>query len=264
MFCSFEQSDVGALRIIETWKSHWNKKTKSLSGTLVFDPVRCAHLPGNELKIDCLFLRKPSHSQTSVLLQQSVFSTASRCSASSASALLRRLIWTPSSLDDVRARAGRHRPVCGRADAPAGSSSGNVLFRSTSSTTMSFRVVSAYSSRVGGNQETPSLDRSHTRRSHRLCQHSISRPTRPRRAHQQHGKTPQSPGRPHRARLVPRHVGPVEDRTTGGACSGACAKSSACVLGCSTGSTRTLPTAGNGAHQQKHSSAGRPCCHPQT
>ena len=29
----------------------------------LFDPARCAHLPGNELKIDCLFLRKPFHAQ---------------------------------------------------------------------------------------------------------------------------------------------------------------------------------------------------------
>ena len=36
--------------------------------------------------------------------------------------------------------------------------------RSTSSTTMISCMVSAYSGRVGGNHETPSLDRSHTRR----------------------------------------------------------------------------------------------------
>ena len=77
----------------------------------------------------------------------------------------------PSSLDDVRTeRAAIALSVGqtgggGRADAPPGSSSGNVLFRSTSSTTMSSPMLSAYSGRVGGNQETPSFDRSHTRRS---------------------------------------------------------------------------------------------------
>ena len=54
VFCSFEQSDVGSLPITDTQKSYWNEKTTSLSGTLVFDPARCAHLAGNELKIDCL------------------------------------------------------------------------------------------------------------------------------------------------------------------------------------------------------------------
>ena len=36
VFCSFEQSDVGSLAMIEAQKSsHWNEKTTSLSGTLV-------------------------------------------------------------------------------------------------------------------------------------------------------------------------------------------------------------------------------------
>ena len=58
--CSVEQFDVGSLPIIETQKSHWNEETTSLSGTLVFDSARWAHLPG------CLFLRKPFYSQTNV------------------------------------------------------------------------------------------------------------------------------------------------------------------------------------------------------
>ena len=62
--CSFEQSDVGSLPIIETQKSsYWIEKTTSLSATLVFDPARFAHLPGIELKIDSLFLRKPFDAQ---------------------------------------------------------------------------------------------------------------------------------------------------------------------------------------------------------
>ena len=44
--------------------------------------------------------------------------------------------------------------------------------------------------------------------------------------------------------------------------SGACARSSGCAPGCSTGSTRTLPTAGNGAGHQKHRSAGKVCLSP--
>ena len=74
MFCSVEQSDVGSLAVVETKKSsHWNEEATSLSGTLVKDPARCAHLLGNKLKIDCLFSRKLFHSQTSVLFKQSVF-----------------------------------------------------------------------------------------------------------------------------------------------------------------------------------------------
>ena len=38
----------------------------SLSGTTVFDTARGAHLPGNELKIGRLFLRKPFRAQQSV------------------------------------------------------------------------------------------------------------------------------------------------------------------------------------------------------
>ena len=51
----------------------------------------------------------------------------------------------------------------------------------------------------------------------------------------------QNPRRPHRAQLVFRHVGPPVFN----------------------GSSRTLPSAGNGAHHQKHRSAGKVCCHPQ-
>ena len=48
-----------------------------------------------------------------------------------------------------------------------------------------------------------------------------------------------------------------------GAGRSACAKSSGCAPGCSTGSTRTLATAGNAAHEQQRRSAGKVCCHPQ-
>ena len=51
------------------------------------------------------------------------------------------------------------------ADAPASSGSGKVLCRSTSSTTMSSWLVSAYSGWAGGDQERPSPNWSHTRRS---------------------------------------------------------------------------------------------------
>ena len=63
VFCSFE------LSFIETQKSNWNEKRRHCLGTL--DSVRAS--PWQELKIDCLFLRKPFHSQTCVLFQQSIF-----------------------------------------------------------------------------------------------------------------------------------------------------------------------------------------------
>ena len=56
------------------------------------DPVQCAHLLGNELKIDCLFFRMPFRGQK---VFSRCFPTASRCSASSACAHPRRMIWTP-------------------------------------------------------------------------------------------------------------------------------------------------------------------------
>ena len=49
-----------------------------------------------------------------------------------------------------------------------------------------------------------------------------------------------------------------------GTCSGACARSSACARECSTGSTRTLPTAGSGARHEQRRAAGELCCHPLT
>ena len=49
-----------------------------------------------------------------------------------------------------------------------------------------------------------------------------------------------------------------------GTCSGACARSGACAQGCSTGTTQTLPTVGNGARHEQHRSAERLCCHLQT
>ena len=49
-----------------------------------------------------------------------------------------------------------------------------------------------------------------------------------------------------------------------GTCSGACAKSSAFALECSTGSTRTLPTAGNGARHEQQRLAGEARCRPPT
>ena len=51
--------------------------------------------------------------------------------------------------------------------------------------------------------------------------------------------------RRHRARLVPRHVGPVEDRTAMEHASVLVRGPNGCAPGCSTGSTGTLRTAGN-------------------
>ena len=72
-----------------------------------------------------------------------------------------------SSLDDVRAEraaiVGHQSNGGGPPDAPVGSSTGNELCRSTSFTTVSSRMVSAYSGLVATRR--PSLDRSHTKRS---------------------------------------------------------------------------------------------------
>ena len=59
------------------------------------DPARCAHLPSNEFKIDCLFLRKPFRGQK---VFPKCFSTAPRCSMRSSSSVDLDF----SSLDDVR------------------------------------------------------------------------------------------------------------------------------------------------------------------
>ena len=163
-------------------------------------------------------------------------------------------------------RAARHRTVCWSRGRPSWQQhwDGNVLFRSTSSTTMSARMVSAYRSRVGSNQETPSPHRSLRRRSPT----STLRPPQP--LHSSKTNRAAAVRSAARSTSTPScATGSSTCWTSGrhnddGARSSACAKSSACAPGCSTGSTRTLPTAGNGAHQQKHRSAGRLCCHPQT
>ena len=49
-----------------------------------------------------------------------------------------------------------------------------------------------------------------------------------------------------------------------GTCGGACARSSACAPGCSTGSTRALLIAGSGARHEQRRLAGEECCRPQT
>ena len=109
------------------------------------------------------------------------------------------------------------KAVGGPPNAPAGSSCGNVLFRSTSSTTMSSRMVSACSARPGGDHEKPSTGRSHTWRSLTptlLVPHQPLHSLKTSLSYQ-HGKTPQNPD-PIVRRLVPRHVGPVEDTTAMG------------------------------------------------
>ena len=61
------------------------------------------------------------------------------------------------------------------------------------------------------------------------------------------------------------HVDPIARAESGdGTCSGACARCSDFAPGCSTGSTRTLPTAGSGARHEQRRSAGELCCRPQT
>ena len=168
VFCSFEQSDVGSLPFVETRKSQWNEKTTSLCGTLVFDPAWCAHLPGNELNIDGLFLRKPFHSPTSVYVPAKCFSTAFRSSfvskQSSSSVDL-----DSSSLDDVRAEPTAIALSVGLSWPPdrRRRSAGRPSWRQhwERAATVIFRVVSAYSGRGGGDQERSSPDRSHTRRS---------------------------------------------------------------------------------------------------
>ena len=78
---------------------------------------------------------------------------------------------------------------------------------------------STYSGRAGGNKETPSPDRSHTRRSLTpalLVPHRPPQPPQPQHSLKKNrtaaGNTPQMPRRPRRARPVPRNVGPVERR----------------------------------------------------
>ena len=125
------------------------EETTSLSGTLVFNPAWCAHLLGNELKNGPIELTLISSYGSPFTLKQlfcdqsKCFSTASRCSASSASDLPCQLIWIPPR-SMTCGPSGPPSPVCW-----SGSSTGNVICRGTSSTTMS----SAYSGRAGGSPD---------------------------------------------------------------------------------------------------------------
>ena len=74
-----------------------------------------------------------------------------------------------------------------------------------------------------------------------------------RRAQRQRHEAPQNPRGPHRAQLVLRRCWTSGGQIGDGTCSSACARSGACALGCSTGSTRTPRTAG----QRTSSSATR-------
>ena len=126
--------------------------------------------------------------------------------------------------------------------------------------------VSAYSSRAGGNEETLFPARSLTSRSPTSALqapwppqplHSLKSPAAPVRSAAKSTST-QSPA-----------TGSSTCWTSGGesgdgTCSGACARSSVCAPGCSTGSTRTLPVAGSGARHEQRRAAGQACCHPQT
>ena len=112
------------------------------------------------MKLACLFLRKPFSRS------KKCFPTALRCSASSACAHPRRLIWTPPRSMTcgpsgppspcLLVCVGHHSGGGSPPDAPAGSSCGNVFSRSTSSTTVRSRMVSAYNGLTGGAQEVPS------------------------------------------------------------------------------------------------------------
>ena len=100
VFCSFEQSDVGSLPIIETQKSsHWNEKRRHCLDPGLSDRARCAHLPGDEVKLHCLFLRKPFRAQKSVS-QVFFHCTSMQRSVSMRSSSSVDLDY--SSLDDVR------------------------------------------------------------------------------------------------------------------------------------------------------------------
>ena len=120
-------------------------------------------------------------------------------------------------------------------------------------------MVSACSARPGGDQEKPSAGRSHTRSSPTP---RLPVPPQPR----------QPPQPLHSLKTSPAAVGRSAARSTStrslatgsstcwtsggesgdGTCSGACARSSVCAPGCSTGSTGTLFAAGNGAcHEQR-------------
>ena len=127
------------------------EKTTSLSGTLVIHSAQCAHLLGNELKIGCL-------SRLDLLLRKKVsfHCLSMQCIVGKRTSSSFDL--DSSSLDDVRARWAAIAlsvgltwpPVKLWRDAPAfKSSSWNVLFRSTSSTTTRCSMVSAYSGQIG-------------------------------------------------------------------------------------------------------------------
>ena len=96
------------------------EKTTSVSGTLVFDPAGCAHLPGNELKIDCL--RRLLISALMLMIDSltldhtEVYSVPNNCFSSQVffhCPSMQRVVIKPSSssvdldsssLDDVRAK----------------------------------------------------------------------------------------------------------------------------------------------------------------
>ena len=144
------KSLMSSLPTVETQKSRRNvsgvdrRETFTVWDLGLFDPARCAHLHGNELKIDCLsrllisalmlLVDRLTRDHTEVFslsykcfVPEKCFSTASRRSASSATDLRRRLIWHH-----------RRSITCGPSGLPlpcllvwvghqCGSSSGNVL-----------------------------------------------------------------------------------------------------------------------------------------
>ena len=186
------------------------------------------------------------------------------------------------SLRSTTTERACHRPVCWvelatsqaaavRRTPQLAAAVEDVLFWSTSSTTVGSRMVSAHSAQPGGDQENPSTGRSRTRRSPTSKLFLPPRPPLP--PQPLHSlKTSPAAARQNAAksRSTPScATGSSTCWTCGrengdGACSVACVRCNDFAPGCLTGSTLTPRSAGNGAHQEQRRWAGRLCCHPQT
>ena len=173
-------------------------------------------------------------------------------------------------------RAGSHRPVCCLSwppdrytKTPRGRPSRQQLWERALQDHIMNRhelpQASACTARPGGDQENPSTGRSHTRSSpssRRLVLPRQPRPlkTGPAAVHRSAARSTSTPSPATGSSTCWTSGRPSGD----GTCRGACARSSVCAPGCSTGSTRTLPTTGNGARHEQRRSTGELCCHPQT
>ena len=174
-----------------------------------------------------------------------------------------------SSLDDVRAEPGRHCLVC-RSELATSQPAAVRRTLQLAAAVGTCSSGSAYSGQAGGNQETPSPDRSLTRRSPTSALQPLPPPRPPQLLHSSKTSPAAAVRSAAKFTSTPSCVtGSSTSCASGGqngdgACSSAYEKSSTCAPGCSTGSTRTLPTAGNGACHEQRRSAGRLCCHPLT